>query len=326
MDSIVAAILSLENIVAVLAALGAFVTVIGLATTFHGGDQLASRMKAVAARREELSRQQKAKFQQQRMRLQPKAHVGVMRALLEKLRLENLIGAKETRNRMFQAGWRSPSAPVTFAFARVATPVVLLAVVLLVTSSAKKIDLSFPVLLLVVAGAAVIGFYLPNLLVSNAIQKRQQVLSRAFPDALDLLVICVEAGLSVEAAFARVADEMAEACPALAEELGLTTAELAFLGDRRQAFENLSDRTGLGATKSLATSLIQAEKYGTPVALALRVLSQENRDARMAFAEKKAGALPAQLTVPMILFFLPALFIVIIGPAIIQGIHAFKGG
>lgn len=319
-------IITIENIVAVLAALGTFVTVLGFAMTFISRDQLASRMKAVAARREELSRQQKAKFQQQRMRLQPKAHVGVMRALLERLRLENLIGTKETRTRMYQAGWRSPSAPVTFAFMRVATPVILLAIVLLITSSAKKLDLSFPVLMLVVIGSALIGFYLPNLFVTNAIQKRQQTLTRSFPDALDLLVICVEAGLSVEAAFGRVADEIADSCPPLAEELGLTTAELAFLGDRRLAFENLAERTGLAGTKSLATALIQAEKYGTPVAVALRVLSQENRDTRMALAEKKAGALPAQLTVPMILFFLPALFIVLVGPAVIQALHAFRAG
>ncbi|CAA6605772.1 Type II secretion system protein [Rhodospirillaceae bacterium LM-1] len=317
-------IVTLENIVVVLAALGSFVTILGIGISLVSRDQLASRMKAVAARREELSRQQKAKFQQS-MRLQPKAHVGAMRSFLEKIKLENLIGSKETRNRMAQAGWRSPSAPVTFAFMRVATPVILFIAVLLLTSGVKKLEFSFPTLVLVLIMTAAIGFYLPSLIVSNAIQKRQQLLTRFFPDALDLLVICVEAGLSVEAAFGRVADEIAESCPPLAEELGLTTAELAFLGDRRQAFENLSDRTGLGSTKSLATSLIQAEKYGTPVALALRVLSQENRDARMATAEKKAGALPAQLTVPMILFFLPVLFIVIIGPAVIQAMQQFKG-
>lgn len=318
-------IITIENIVAALAAAGSFVTIMGIAMGLMQRDQLASRMKAVAARREELSRQQKAKFQQ-RMRLQPKAHVGAMRTFLESLKLENLIGSKQTRNRMFQAGWRNPSAPVTFAFTRVAVPVALMVLVAFFSYVLKKEPPAFPMLMLLLAGAAVFGFYLPNLVVSNAIQKRQQVLTRAFPDALDLLVICVEAGLSIEAAFSRVADEIAEACPPLAEELGLTTAELAFLGDRRQAFENLSDRTGLAAAKSLATSLIQAEKYGTPVALALRVLSQENRDTRMAKAEKKAGALPAQLTVPMILFFLPVLFIVIIGPAVIQAMAAFKGG
>ncbi|MBF0168076.1 MAG: type II secretion system F family protein [Alphaproteobacteria bacterium] len=318
-------IVTLENIVVLLAAVGSFITILGLGMALVQRDQLSSRMKAVAARREELSRQQKAKFQQ-RSRLQPKAHVGAMRATLEKLKLENLIGSKETRNKLAQAGWRNPGAPVTFAFTRVATPVVLLILVLVVTSGVKKFEFTFPVQLMVLSVTALIGFYLPSMIVSNAIQKRQQALTRSFPDALDLLVICVEAGLSIEAAFGRVADEIAESSPQLAEELGLTTAELAFLGDRRQAFENMSDRTGLGSTKSLATSLIQAEKYGTPVALALRVLSQENRDSRMALAEKKAGALPAQLTVPMILFFLPVLFIVIIGPAIIQSLRQFKGG
>ncbi|MBF0354311.1 MAG: type II secretion system F family protein [Alphaproteobacteria bacterium] len=318
-------IVTLENIVVLLAAVGSFITILGLGMALVQRDQLSSRMKAVAARREELSRQQKAKFQQ-RSRLQPKAHVGAMRTTLERLKLENLIGSKETRNKLAQAGWRNPGAPVTFAFTRVATPVVLLILVLVVTSGVKKFEFTFPVQLMVLSVTALIGFYLPSMIVSNAIQKRQQALTRSFPDALDLLVICVEAGLSIEAAFGRVADEIAESSPQLAEELGLTTAELAFLGDRRQAFENMSDRTGLGSTKSLATSLIQAEKYGTPVALALRVLSQENRDSRMALAEKKAGALPAQLTVPMILFFLPVLFIVIIGPAIIQSLRQFKGG
>ncbi len=318
-------VVTLENAVVLLAAVGSFITILGIGMSLVQRDQLSSRMKAVAARREELSRQQKAKFQQ-RSRLMPKAHVGAMRSMLEKMKLENLIGSKETRNKLAQAGWRSQGAPVTYAFTRVVTPVVLLILVLVLTAGVKKFDFTFPVKLMVLSVTALIGFYLPGIVVSNAIQKRQQAITRSFPDALDLLVICVEAGLSVEAAFGRVADEIAESSPQLAEEIGLTTAELAFLGDRRQAFENLHDRTGLGATKSLTTALIQAEKYGTPVALALRVLSQENRETRMALAEKKAGALPAQLTVPMILFFLPVLFVVILGPAVIQSLRQFKGG
>ena len=318
-------VVTLENAVVLLAAVGSFITILGIGMSLVQRDQLSSRMKAVAARREELSRQQKAKFQQ-RSRLMPKAHVGAMRSMLEKMKLENLIGSKETRNKLAQAGWRSQGAPVTYAFTRVVTPVVLLLLVLVLTAGVKKFDFTFPVKLMVLSVTALIGFYLPGIVVSNAIQKRQQAITRSFPDALDLLVICVEAGLSVEAAFGRVADEIAESSPQLAEEIGLTTAELAFLGDRRQAFENLHDRTGLGATKSLTTALIQAEKYGTPVALALRVLSQENRETRMALAEKKAGALPAQLTVPMILFFLPVLFVVILGPAVIQSLRQFKGG
>jgi tight adherence protein C len=150
------------------------------------------------------------------------------------------------------------------------------------------------------------------------VAKRQQSITKAFPDALDLMVICVEAGLSMEAGFHRVADEIQETSPELSEELGLTTAELAFLPDRRAALENLAKRTGLPGMKALTTSLVQAEKYGTPVSVSLRVLSNEQRDDRMNKAERKAGALPAQLTVPMIVFFLPVLFIVLIGPAIIK--------
>ncbi|MDP6691134.1 MAG: type II secretion system F family protein, partial [Alphaproteobacteria bacterium] len=149
----------------------------------------------------------------------------------------------------------------------------------------------------------------------------QKAIQKIFPDALDLMVICVEAGLSMEAAFHRVASELQSQGPEFTEELGLTTAELAFLPDRRQALLNLSERTGLPAVKALVTALAQAEKYGTPVSVSLRVLSQEQRDERMSRAEQKAGALPAQLTVPMIVFFLPVLFIVLIGPAIIKAMN-----
>ena len=159
---------------------------------------------------------------------------------------------------------------------------------------------------------------MPKVLLTNRIQKRQLKITRAYPDALDLMVICVEAGLSIEAAFNRVAEEFDETAPELAEEMGLTTAELAFLPDRRAALENLAIRTGIPAVKSLVTALIQSEKYGTPVAVSLRVQANEQRDERMSKAEKKAGALPAQLTVPMIAFFLPVVFVIILGPAIIK--------
>ncbi|MCH7551164.1 MAG: type II secretion system F family protein, partial [Proteobacteria bacterium] len=148
--------------------------------------------------------------------------------------------------------------------------------------------------------------------------KRQQEMSDVFPDTLDLMVICVEAGLGVEAAFARVTEEIIDQSPILATELGLLSAELAYLGDRRQSYVNFSNRTGLPAAKALSTALIQSEQYGTPVGVALKVLAQEKRDERMSAAEKKAAALPAKLTVPMIIFFLPVLFIVVIGPAAMQ--------
>jgi tight adherence protein C len=166
-----------------------------------------------------------------------------------------------------------------------------------------------------VVAAAWFGTYAPLLFVKNRITKRQKAIRRSWPDALDLLLICVECGMSAESAMRKVAEEIGKQCPELAEELGLTTAELAYLQDRRKAYENLGARTGLDGVKSVATSLIQSEKYGTPLGQSLRVLAQENRDMRMNEAEKKAAALPPKLTVPMILFFLPVLFAVIVTPA-----------
>jgi tight adherence protein C len=163
-----------------------------------------------------------------------------------------------------------------------------------------------------------VGAYLPILLLKNRIIKRQQSIRRAWPDCLDLLLLCVEAGMSVEVAFKRVAREMAEQSPALAEELTLTTAELSFLEDRSRAYENLGKRTGLDGVKSVMTALIQSDRYGTAVGTALRVMAEEGREQRMMDAEKKAASLPPKLTVPLIVFFLPVLFIVIISPALIR--------
>ena len=163
-----------------------------------------------------------------------------------------------------------------------------------------------------------VGMQLPYLFLKNRITKRQLSIRRAFPDALDLLLICVESGMSIEAAFKRVSEEIGSQSIALAEELTLTTAELSYLQDRRQAYENLARRTDLEGVRSVCVALQQAERYGTPLGQTLRVLAQENRDMRMSEAEKKAAALPPKLTVPMILFFLPVLFIVILGPAAIR--------
>jgi tight adherence protein C len=166
--------------------------------------------------------------------------------------------------------------------------------------------------------AAYVGMQLPLMLLKNKIQRRQLSIKRAFPDTLDLLLICVESGMSIEAAFRKVSDEVGSQSVALAEELTLTTAELSYLPDRRQAYENLAKRTDLEGVKSVCMALQQAERYGTPLATMLRVMAQENRDMRMSEAEKKAAGLPPKLTVPMILFFLPVLFIVILGPAAIK--------
>jgi tight adherence protein C len=172
--------------------------------------------------------------------------------------------------------------------------------------------------LAITVGCVWVGMRLPDLFLKNLITRRQQSIRRAFPDALDLMLICVESGMSVDAAFKKVSEEVGTQSIPLAEELALTTAELSYLQDRRQAYENLATRTNIDGVKAVCTALIQAERYGTPLGQALRVLAQENRDMRMAEAEKKAAGLPPKLTVPMILFFLPVLFVVILGPAAIR--------
>lgn len=308
-----------QMLLTVLSAIAAFATVLAVALPFLARDERGARLKAIALRREELSRQQRERLDRERASplREKKKSVAVMRGILEKVRLENLAASADLRQRLKTAGYRAPSAPVVFLFVRLGTTVGFLAAALVYFLLVKEaLAVPHKAAILVLALAA--GFFLPAVLLKNQAQKRQEKITLAFPDALDLLVICTEAGLSIEAAFARVTEEIGDGAPVMAEEMGLTSAELAFLGDRRRAYVNLAERTGVPAARALATTLGQSEKYGTPVSQALRVLADENRADRMAKAEKKAGALPAQLTVPMILFFLPALFVAIIGPAIIQ--------
>jgi len=303
---------NLPSLIVVVVFLAAFASVLAATLPFVMRDSFASRLRSVAERRQELRAKQQEKFQQRRT-LIPTRHEGMMRAIVNTFKMENLLQAKELRLKLMQAGWRHPSTPVKFIFARIALPIAL-ALGAFIYMYVAKPEAAMEVRLGVTLVAAVIGYYMPILWLANTIQKRQEALRRGFPDTLDLMVICVEAGMSIEAAFQKVTEEMAESAPELAEEIGLTAAELAFLGDRAMAFQNLADRVGLRTFKSLATTLVQSEKYGTPIAVGLRVIAQENRDERMMAAEKKAASLPAKLTVPMIVFFLPVLFIVIIGP------------
>ncbi len=310
-----------QTIILILASAATFMTVIAMGMPYLQSDPLSSRLKSVAKRREELSQQQREKFQKRP--LLKASHVGAMKAVLERLKLQNLMGSPALRIKMNQAGWRGQTPVIVFAFTRLLLPIVMSIATAVLLFVGRKFELEASAKVLITLGVGVVGFYMPNVILQNVIHKRQQTLIKAFPDALDLLVICVEAGLSIEAAFSRVAEEMGEGTPIIAEEFGLTTAELAFLGERRQALENFALRTGAPAVKSLCTSLIQAERYGTPLAVSLRVLSQESREERLSRAEEKAGSLPAKLTVPMIVFFLPVIFFVVLGPAIIQVIRTF---
>jgi tight adherence protein C len=306
----------LPTVIILVAFIAAFASVMAVATPFLQNDKFVARRKAVAFKRDELQIQQREGFNSRR-RLQPTRSESFMRNIIKQLRLEDMLEQKDLKRRLIQAGWRNSSAPVTFTFVQLCMPIGLGLLAFFYSLSLFP-DWSWQGKAAAAAVGAGFGYLLPRIFLTNAVQKRQKTLTRAFPDALDLMVICVESGMSIEAAFNKVSEEMAESAPLMAEEMGLTAAELAFLGDRRAAYENLAERTGLATFRSLTTTLLQSEKYGTPIATGLRVIAQENRDARLNAAEKKAAALPAQLTVPMIIFFLPVLFIVIAGPAGIQ--------
>jgi tight adherence protein C len=241
-----------------------------------------------------------------------------MKNVVERFDLKKAFQDDATVDKLAMAGFRGQGHLTTFLFMRFITPLAIFALAalyLLVLSPGERplyVNLAYAI------GAGLLGAYLPNLLLKNTTTKRQFSIKRAWPDCLDLMLLCVEAGMSMEHAFKRVAKEIGAQSAELAEELTLTTAELAFLEDRGRAYENLGRRTGLDGVKSVMTALIQADRYGTSVGQALRVMAEEGREGRMMEAEKKAASLPPKLTVPLILFFLPVLFIVIMAPAMIK--------
>lgn len=243
---------------------------------------------------------------------------GALKEIVENLKLLEIFDAESARKKLMMAGHRGQGPVFVFMAARLGLPFVMAAVVGVYVYLLEGFELDSLGRLLATIGSFLSGFYLPNLYITNAVTKRQQLIQAAWPDALDLLLICVESGMSIEAAFQKVGEEVGANCAELAEELGLTTAELSYLQERKQAYVNLAERTGLDSVKGVVTALIQSEKYGTPLGQSLRVMADESRDLRMQEAEKKAAALPPKLTVPMIGFFLPVLFAVILSPAIMQ--------
>lgn len=304
-----------------MASLTAVATLIAIALPFIFKEDATKRLKAVTRQRESLSHHQmeqlNAKGSTIRQR-KSRTRAEIMKKILHALKLDDALSSKDLKIRLAQAGFRSQNALIAYIFFRFTMGIVLFALSVALFAVWKNFSYPLSVKFMIMAFATLIGFYMPKIYVTNTAQKRQKSLNRGFADALDLMVICVEGGLSVESAFDRVTQEIARNFPDLAQEFALTSAELAYLGDRHKAFLNFSERTGLPAAKSLSTTLIQSEKYGTPVGQALKVLSQERRQERMALAEKKGASLPAKLTVPMILFFLPPLFMVVIGPAAIN--------
>jgi tight adherence protein C len=300
------------------AAVAATATVLTLAMPLLTTDNLSKRMKAVALERDKIrqrERERLARGDKITLRQSPKRY---MQKVVDQLNLNKWVGQDEARLKLIQAGYRGHAPYIAYLFFRMVMPVVavmstafyIFVVVQMEQPTVIKIGLCLI--------ATYLGMQIPYVFLKNRISKRQLSIKRAFPDALDLLLICVESGMSIEAGFRRVAAEIGTQSIPLAEEFTLTTAELSYLPDRRQAYENLAQRTDLDGVKSVCVALQQAERYGTPLAQTLRMQSQENRDLRMSEAEKKAAALPPKLTVPMILFFLPVLFVVILGPAAIR--------
>ncbi|WFU24030.1 type II secretion system F family protein [Bradyrhizobium sp. CB1717] len=297
-----------------LAAIAASATVYTLVMPLFAGEGLSKRMKAVASERERIRQRERDRLNKNEkvsLRQTPKQ---IVSKVVEDFNLTKWLAQEAARDKLIMAGYRGQAPYITFLFARMVAPIVLFMGSILYVFLIAHMDKPLPVKIGICIGAAYAGLQAPMLFLKNAISKRQLSIRRAFPDALDLLLICIESGMSVEMAFRRVATEIVGQSIALSEEFALTTAELSYLQDRKVAYENLARRTGLEGVKSVCLALQQAERYGTPLGHSLRVMAQENRDMRMNEAEKKAAALPPKLTVPMILFFLPVLFVVILGP------------
>ncbi len=318
MRSIIQQLLDPQVLTMLFAALAAGATVLTLAMPLLATDTLNKRMKAVALEREKMRQRERERLAQgskASLRQSPRMY---MKTVVDKFDLNKWLGQAHARTMLMQAGYRGQAPYVTYLFFRMAMPIVMLLASAFYIFVVLKLDYPPMMKAAMVIGCAYLGMHSPNLYLKNQIQRRQLSIKRAFPDALDLMLICVESGMSVEAAFRKVSDEIGSQSVALAEELTLTTAELSYLPDRRQAYDSLAQRTGIEGVRAVCLSLQQAERYGTPLGATLRVLAQENRDLRMAEAEKKAAGLPPKLTVPMIVFFLPVLFVVILGPAAIK--------
>lgn len=305
-----------ETLIAILIALAAFATVLTVAAPFMQNDELKRRMQLVTAERNKLRAGQRAQLTGRESRLRDAGQGRLVGQLVNKLNLRKIFEAEPSRDLLRQAGLRSERHLASYLAIRLASPFAL-AIVAYIYSAVLFPEMGTLTRVMVTVAAALFGYYLPQIIVKNRVARRQASIQGAWSDALDLLLICVESGMAVEPALQRVASEIGPSSVPLAEELTLTVAELSYLQDRRRAFENLAKRTGMSTVKSVVTSLIQSERYGTPLGTALRVLAQENRDARMFEAERKAAALPPRLTVPMILFFLPVIFVVILAPTIL---------
>ena len=326
MENLVSTVTDTRFLVAVLAAIAAAAVVFSVGATFFSGNdtrKVRQRIRRVALEREKMRAEEMARLRGPQPENGPRtirqqAGRDYMKNVVKRFSLEKAFVDVGTADALARAGYRGQAAMTTYLFARFVTPFAMFILAFGYLSLTVFADRPLWMNAIYALLVGLIGAYLPILLLKNKTQKRQQSIRRAWPDALDLMLLCVESGMSVEHAFKRVSRELAAQSPELAEELTLTTAELSFLEERSRAYDNLGRRTGLDIVRSVMTSLIQADRYGTSVGTSLRVMAEEGREQRMNDAEKKAASLPPKLTVPLIVFFLPVLFIVIISPAIIR--------
>jgi tight adherence protein C len=320
------ALMTRDFLIAALAAIaaGAVVFTLGFSLLGKSGNTMKQRIKRVALERDKMRAEEMARLrgrgeqQEQTRTIRRASGKQYVQNVVERFSLQKAFADENTGDALARAGFRGQGPLNAYVFARFVTPFFLFILTFAYLQFTIFADKPPYLNAMYAVFFGLIGAYLPTLWLKNRTNKRQLSVRRAWPDALDLMLLCVEAGMSVEHAFKRVAREIGLQSPELAEEITLTTAELSFLEDRTRAYENLGKRTGLDIVKSVMTALIQAERYGTPLGTALRTLAQESRDQRMMEAEKKAASLPPKLTVPMILFFLPVLFVVIMMPAVIQ--------
>jgi tight adherence protein C len=306
-------------VLSVLVGIATIAAILSVAMPFLEADTLSKRMKAVGIERDRIRARERERLaaasNKVNLRQAPKAY---MKQVVEWFNLSKWLGTEQAKLQMLMAGYRGAQAEVGFLFFRLIMPAAAFVMSIAYVFFIGNLDWPLTFKIGAVLAAVYFGLKAPELYVRNQIAKRQKSMGRAFPDAMDLLLICVEAGMSIEHACRKVAEEIGIQSVALAEEFTLTMAELSFLPDRKVAYENLAIRTGIESAKQISTVLIQAERYGTPLGTALRTVAQESRSQRLLAAEKKAASLPPKLTVPMIIFFLPVLFAVILTPAIIQ--------
>lgn len=312
--------LHLNDVIALMAGLAVLATFVAVWQALRANTSLERRLAQIADRKEAM-RLAALATRRQRVQLTP---ASMIRELVTRLNLLRSHHATEARMLLARAGLRSREAMIRYLFARLSLPLVFAVAELIDSYSLHLLPVPPNLRLVAAAGAAVFGFFAPGIYIKNLTAKRQKRLQLGLPDALDLMIICAEAGLSLDATLVRVSRELAPSSPELAEELGITSAELTFLPDRRQAFENLNNRTDMSSIRGVVNTLMQTAKFGTPLAHSLRVLAIEYRDARMFRAEEKAARLPALMTVPMILFILPTLFIVLMGPAALGIVDTFS--